>query len=79
MFGQMAAKRVDRLRSLPNEKIPGAKHHGLRLLVLGLDGDEAHGRPRRRLGNGFGICRIVLLPLDKGLHIDRRDQPDLMA
>lgn len=31
-----------------------------------------------RLADHFRIGRIVLLPLDKGLNVSRRDQPDLV-
>src|SRR5262249_50001220 len=38
-----------------------------------------HARPLRRLTNGFGISRVVLLPLDERLDVARRDQPRAMA
>ena len=40
---------------------------------------EAHGRPLRRLADRLRVRRVVLLALHEGLHVDRRDQPDLMA
>ena len=49
MLGQVTAERIDQLRALANQKIPGAKQHGARLLLLGLDRHEAHGWPDCRL------------------------------
>ncbi len=42
MLGQVAAERIDQLRALANQEITGAKQHGARLLVLGLDRHGAH-------------------------------------
>ena len=46
--------------------------HGL--LVDALDCDEAHGRPRHGLGDGFGVSSVGLPALDVGLHVRGRHQ-----
>src|SRR3546814_3638016 len=46
--------------------------------VLALQLDEAHGRPRSRLGDPRRIVIIVLLCTDVGADILRRHQSDLM-
>lgn len=60
---EVAAQRIDQLRSLAHEQIAGPEDHGARLLLLGLHCDEAHCRPRTCFGNGFRVRRIVLVPL----------------
>ena len=79
MLGQVTAERIDQLRALANQEITGAKQHGARLLLLGLDRHIAHGRPDRRLTDGFCVGRVVLLAPDERLDIDRRNQPNFMA
>ena len=49
------------------------------LLLLGLDRHVAHGRPDRRLTDGFCVGRVVLLAPDERFDIDRRNQPNFMA
>jgi hypothetical protein len=46
--------------------------------MLALGHHEAYGRTLRCLADRFRIRRIVLLALDKQLHVCRRDQPDRM-
>ena len=41
------------------------------LLVRALEGDEAHGGPLGGFTDRLGIGRVVLLSLDKGLHVRR--------
>ena len=79
MLGQVAAEGIDQLRALANQEITGAKQHGARLLLLGLDRHEAHGRPDRRLTNGFCVRRVVLLAPDERFDINRRNQSNFMA
>ena len=79
MLSQVTAERIDQLRALANQEITGAKQHGARLLLLGLDRHEAHGRPDRRLTDGFCVRRVVLLAPDERFDIDRRNQPNFMA
>jgi hypothetical protein len=79
MFGQMPAKGVDALRPLPHQQVAGPEHEGVRLLRCGLHRHEAHARPLRRLADRLGVGRVVLLPLDEGLDVGRRDQPYRMT
>src|SRR5208283_2931066 len=79
MLGQMTAQRVDELRALAHQNIPGPEKHRARLLVLGLDLDEAHGRPACRLRNRLGVGGVVLRPLDERFDIGGWDQPNLVA
>jgi hypothetical protein len=55
------------------------KHHTGGLLLRAFHRDEAHRRTRRCLGDGFGVRHVVLLPLHKRLHVNRRDQTNLVA
>src|SRR3954449_3733725 len=78
VLGQMTADGVDDLRALADQQVAGPEHDGRGLLGLALDGDEPHGRALGRLADRFGICGIVLLPLDERLHVSRRNQPHLV-
>ena len=62
VFHQVPAKSVDALGALPHQEITGSKHHAVRLLLFGLDRNEAHARPLGRFTDGLRIGRIVLLP-----------------
>src|SRR5258706_14414206 len=53
----------------------GAMEHQATLLFGGLGWYKAHAGPGDCLANGLRVSRIVLLPLDVGLHIGRWDQP----
>ena len=44
-----------------------------------LHGHDAHGRSLRCLAYRLRVRRVVLMPFDEGLHIDRRDQFHLVA
>jgi hypothetical protein len=67
-----APKRVDALGALPHQEIAGSKHDAARLLLFGLDRNEAHARPLRRFTDGLCIGGIVLLSLDERLDVGRR-------
>ena len=56
-----------------------SKNHRPSLLAGRLECNKAHIGPSRRFGDRLCICRVVLLPFDERLHINRRDQPDVMA
>ncbi len=56
-----------------------ARQHGIGLGFLGLHGNEAHGRALCGQGGGGGIIHVILLPLDEGFDIDRRDELAVMA
>src|SRR6516225_11361409 len=79
VFHQVPAKSVDALRALPHQEIAGSKHDAVRLLLFGLDRNEAHARPLGRFTDGLCIGGIVLLLLDERLDIGRRDQAHMMA
>src|SRR6516164_5048901 len=79
VFHQVPAKSVDALGALPHQEIAGSEHDAVRLLLSGLDRNEAHARPLGRLTDGLGIGRIVLLPSDERLDVGRRDQAHMMA
>ena len=48
-------------------------------LVLALQFDKAHRRPRRRFRDPLGVAIVVLLRLDVGPDIFGRHQPDVVA
>ena len=79
VFRQQAADLVD----LGGALLDGLTAHamnGLEILLLdALDGHEAQGGPLRRLGNRFGIRRVVLVGFDEGLDELRGDQLHLVA
>src|SRR5262245_18233898 len=79
VFHQVPAQSVDALGALPYQEIAGSEHNTVRLLLFGLDRNEAHARPLRRFTDGLCIGGIVLLPLDERLDVDRRDQARMMA
>ena len=48
-------------------------------LILGLLPHRSQVRSQRRLGDRLGVVVVVLLPLHERLHVDRRDDPRLVA
>src|ERR1700722_19375418 len=79
VFQQVPAESVDALGALTHQEITGSKHDAVRLLLFGLDRNEAHARPLGRFTDGLCIGGIVLLPLDERLDVGRRDQAHMMA
>jgi hypothetical protein len=73
------AKSVDALGALTHQEIAGSEHDAVRLLLFGLDRNEAHARPLGRFTDGLCIGGIVLLPLDERLDVGRRDQAHMVA
>jgi hypothetical protein len=59
--------------------IAGPARHQGGLLLLRLDRDEPHRRPRHRLTDRRRIVRIVLAAFEIGLHVARRYQPGCVA
>ena len=55
------------------------KEHRLRLLGLRLNRHEVHGRSLRRFRDRLRVGRVVLASLDERLHVDRGNQPHLVA
>lgn len=78
MLGQISTQGVDHPGALANKHLSRAKQHRAGLLLFRLHRDEAHGWTQRCLDNRLGIGSIVLVTLDEGLHMDRRDQAGLM-
>lgn len=58
---QMVAKRIDRLRPLPDQQLVDPEHHGGPLGRFGLYGHKAHRRANGRFANRFSIGSVVLL------------------
>lgn len=75
----MPSQCIDRLGTLPRQKIAGLEYHRLTLLLGCLGRHKAHGWPGRCFSDGFGIIRIVLLPLHIGFDVLRGDEPDIVA
>jgi hypothetical protein len=63
VFHEMSPQGVDDLVALPNQEIARFEDHGPGLLLARLYGHEPHGGSSRRLDDGLGIVRVVLLPL----------------
>jgi len=53
--------------------------HQARLLLLGLDRNNAHGRQADFLANRSGIGRVILLTANVRLHVSWRDQALIVA
>src|SRR6516162_4616972 len=79
VFHQVPAKSVDALGALTHQKISGPEDDCIRLLLLGLDRNEAHARSLHSFTDGLGIRRIVLLPLDEWLDVGWRHQSSGMT
>src|SRR5258706_13812364 len=74
-LGKMGPNCIDHRGLLTDEQMAGAVEHQAALLLGGLGRYKPHVGPGDCLANGLCVSRIVLLPLDVGLHIGRRDQP----
>jgi hypothetical protein len=79
VFGQQAADRVDLGGALLYRLTAQAVDRLNVLRFRALERDEAQGGPLRRLGDRFGIRRIILVGLDERLDEWRGDQLDLVA
>ena len=75
----MTAQGVHAHRALLDQQFAGLVRHQRGLLVLALDGDETHVRPRHRLANRRRIRRVILAALDIGFHVNRRREFHLVA
>jgi hypothetical protein len=78
-LGEVSSDRVNHSRLLADEQMACAMKHQAALLLGRLCGHEPHGCPGDGLADRLGICRIVLLPLDVGLHVGWRHQAHEMA
>src|SRR5271169_3451532 len=70
---------IDQCGTLANQALARAMEQLKILLAGALYRDEPHGWPERCLEDRFGICRIVLRSLDKGLYEAGVDQPYFAA
>ena len=65
--------------SLMNKALSGPEQCRARLLLFGLRRDKPHFWLSRCNDDRLRISGIILLPLDEGAHILRRDQQNLMT
>jgi hypothetical protein len=79
VFCQMRTQSVDRLRSLPDEKISRPENHSTRLLLRRLWFNKSHSRPAGCFGYGFCISGIILLALYERLNVRRWHQPHIVS
>lgn len=73
-FVEMRAQRIHGNGAAFDELRAGPEQDGAGLAVDQLGFDEAHGRPQRRLDDRLCIGAIILVALDEGLDVSRRDQ-----
>src|SRR5258706_1784118 len=74
-LGKMGPDRIDHRGLLTDEQVARAVQHQATLLLGSLGWHEPHVGPGDCLANGLCVSRVILLPLDVGLHIGRRHQP----
>lgn len=75
----MAPDPIDQLSALTHQHLPNPMQDKDFLLAFLLDWDEAHGRPCHGLANCFRVCCIILVRLDVGANILRRQQTNIVA
>jgi hypothetical protein len=75
----MTTQGVDQLRALPDKRLVRSEGDSSGLVLGTLHGHIMQVWTQRRLSNRRYVCCIILLSLDKRLHIDRRKQTNLMA
>src|SRR5271169_6395165 len=78
-LGKMGPDCIDHRGLLTDEQMTRAVQHQAALLLGSLGRHEPHVGSGDRLANGLCVSRVILLPLDVGLHIGRRHQPHGMA
>jgi len=78
-LGEMGTDRIDYGSLLPDEQVTRAVKHQAALLLRRLGRDKPHVGPGDRFANRLCVSRIVLLPFDVGLYVDRRHQPHGVA
>ncbi len=76
---QDGAQLIDQSCPLPDQPVSRSMKRLHLELVLALQFDKAHRRPRRRFRDPLGVAIVVLLRLDVGPGIFRRHQPDVVA
>src|SRR5271166_3002714 len=76
----MPPKATERRRSSGCWRLPSRAYRALRAgSPSSMPMARMRPRPLRRFTDGFGIGRVVLLPLDERLDVGRRDQSHTMA
>jgi len=65
---QMASQSIHQLCALPDEALVRSEDHRSHLMPGALFPDVVNVRPQNGFGDGSGISRIILLPLDERLH-----------
>ena len=78
-LSQVAPQRIDQLRALPHEALVRPECYGTRLMLGALHRYTMHVRTQHSFGDRRRVGRVVLLPLDERLHVDWRDQPDVVS
>src|SRR6267154_2162788 len=68
-LGEVSSDRINHRGLLAYEQMASAVKHQAALLLRRLCWHEPHGCPGDCLADRLGISRIVLLPLDVGLHV----------
>src|SRR4029079_16928985 len=66
-------------RALAHQSLPATVQQQRSLLLSRLGRNEPHRRPHDRLADPFRIGRVVLVPLNVGLHVLRRHQSHLVS
>ena len=75
----VAAQCIDHHGALTDQQLTSPVQHQNRLLLRAFRRRKPHHRTRHRLADRFRIRRVILVRLDEGANVLRRDQPDLMA
>src|ERR1700692_4172021 len=70
-LGQMSPDRLHHAGVLTDEQMARAVQHQAALLLGSLGRHEPHVGPGDCLANGLCVSRVILLPLDGGLHVRR--------
>ena len=78
-FKQDGAQLIDQGRPLPDQPVALTMERLHVELILALQFDKAHRRPRRRFRDPLGVAIVVFLRLDIGPHILGRHQPDVVT
>ena len=73
-LGKVRSDRINHRGLLADEQMAGAVKHQAALLLRRLGWHKPHVGSCDRFANGLSVSRIILLPLDVGLHVGRRHQ-----
>lgn len=78
-LGNMPPERIDELRALPHKALVRPERESARLFLTTLHCDKTQREPGCCCCNGRSIGKILLLPLQEELYMDRSDNAHLMA